>query len=81
MLFDPISPRILGAGLVSEESIPELRVVTVSIEQPVRLIRLLQLPLVHGVTQPAVIRLASELQYTARHHDGIPSAASPLTSG
>lgn len=69
---------MLGAGLVGEEPIPKLRVVTVSIEQPVRSIRLLQLPLVHGVTQPAVIRLASEIQYTARHHhDGDPVRGEP----
>lgn len=62
----------LVAGFVGEEPIPELRVVAVRVEQCVRPIRLIQVPLTHGVTQPAVIRLASKLQNPARHRDGNP---------
>ena len=69
----PIRHRLAHvAGFVSEEPISELRVVTVSIEQRVRPIRLLQLPPRHRITQPAVVGLASELQYPARHHDRNP---------
>ena len=69
----PVRHRLaLVAGFVGKEAIPELRVVAVGVEQGVRPIRLIQVPLTHGVTPPAVIRLASKLQNPARHHDGNP---------
>ena len=68
---------VLVAAFVDEAPIPELRVATVSIEQRVRAIHFLQLTPRDGVTQPAVVRLTSERQYPARHHDSNPVSGEP----
>ena len=55
------------AGLVRQQPVPELRVVTVRVEQRVRAIRLHHLTRGDGVRQPPVVGLTGELEHPARH--------------
>src|SRR5690554_2102262 len=70
-----------AGSLVGQEPVTELRVVSVSVEQGVRQVRLLELPGAHRGLQPAVVWLSCELEDPHVTTTGIPSAASSLTSG
>jgi hypothetical protein len=61
-----------GSGFVGEEAVPELRVVTMSIEQGRGPIGLGDLAGGDRCGQPPVIGLASELEHPVRHHHGHP---------
>lgn len=50
----------------------ELRVITVRVEQGVRAMRLIELPIRDRVRKPAVVGLTGELEDPARHHHGNP---------
>ena len=63
-------PMILG--LLAQVAVAELRVVAVGIEQRIRPMRLDKLSVGHRIGQPAIVGLASELQYPARHRHGNP---------
>src|SRR5699024_1883256 len=56
----------------SQVPVPELRVITVGIEQGVGPIRLIHLSFRDRRCQPSVVRLAGELQDPARHRHGDP---------
>lgn len=65
--------RLAGvAGLLDEVAVPELGVITVGIEQGVGAVSLDEFGVGDGFGQPAIIGLASELEYPARHRDGEP---------
>jgi hypothetical protein len=74
-----VRPHI--GGLVDQEPVAELRVVSVGVEQRIGLIRLGQLGGGDGVGQPPLVRLPCELEDRHVTATGIPSAASSLTSG
>lgn len=69
------------ADLVVQEPVPELGVVTLSIEQGIGPVRPLILDRRGGMLQPPVVELVSDLQHPARNRDRRPSTASSLTSG
>ena len=58
------------ACFVGQETVVELRVVTVGIEQRVRAVGLRDLGSGDGVLQPAVVGLAGEIKHPTRHRDG-----------
>ena len=60
-----------AAGFIGEEAVPELRVISVRVEQGIGPVGLGELSAGDGVTKPPVARVASELEYSA----------SSLTSG
>lgn len=65
--------RLAGIGcLFDKVAVAELRVILVSIEQGIGAIRLDDLSVGDGIGPPAVVRLAGELEYPARHRDGDP---------
>ncbi|MGW6403342.1 DDE-type integrase/transposase/recombinase [Streptomyces sp. NPDC055134] len=65
------SPR--AAGLISQEAVSELRVVTVGIEQRVRAMRLIEHGTGRRLFAPAVVGLPGELEDPARDRDGNPA--------
>ena len=69
------------SGLVGQQAVAELGVVLVGVEQRVRSVSPGRLSYGDRGCQSAVVGLAGELQHPARHRDGSPVAASPLTAG
>lgn len=59
-----------GSGRVGEEPIAELRVIAVRVEQGVGQMRVGALDIGDRALQPAVVRLASDVEPPARHRDG-----------
>ena len=69
----PLSHRRPGIpGCLDQVAVAEFRVVAVGVEQGVGPMRLEILSIGHGGGQPAVVGLAGELVYPARHRDGDP---------
>lgn len=66
---------------MTEEPIAERRVPNVGIVQGIDPVRLNPLSGRDGLIEPAVVRLARELQDPTRNRDGDTASASPLTSG
>ena len=58
------------AGLVGQELVAELRVVTVGVEQRVGQVRLLELPGGHRTRPSPVVGLSCEREDPTRHRDG-----------
>jgi hypothetical protein len=59
-----------AAGLVGQEPLAELRILSVRVEQRVRACGPLELGIGHGTFEPAVVGLAGEFQDPARDRDG-----------
>ena len=69
----PVSHRLPDVtGLICEETVPDLWVVAVNIEQRVRPIRFDDLTIGGGIEQPPVVGLASKRENPARHRDRDP---------
>lgn len=60
------------AQLVGDQAIPELRVITMSVDRGVGRIGVDQVPLAHGSSHPGVVRLPGEPQHPAGHRDRHP---------
>lgn len=77
----PFGDRDIGiAGHVDEEPVPEIRGVVIHVEQRVRAVPVRELGRAHGVAQPPLVGLTSQLQHPTNTATGAPSAASSLTS-
>jgi len=57
---------------VGDEPVTELRIVTVHVEDRVQQMRIVPVPLVHRVSEPAVVRLGREAQHPAGHRHAKP---------
>lgn len=66
---------------MKEVAVPELGVLVVGVEEGVGAVGLDEFGDGVRLGQPAVIRLAGELEYPARRRAGVPSAASSFTGG
>lgn len=78
----PVRHHSIGATrLISRESVVELRVVTVRVEQRLCVIRLLQHSVGHRLVEPAVVGPSGEHEHPARNSDGHHVPANSFTSG
>lgn len=69
----PLGHGLTGLGcLVDEEPVPELGVLAVGVEQRVGSVGLDQFGVGDRARQPAVVGLAGDPEYPARHRDGNP---------
>ena len=67
----PLAHGLTGLGcLVDEEPVAELGVLAVGVEQSVGAVGLDQLGVGDRGREPAVVGLAGDLEYPARHRDG-----------
>ena len=69
----PVTAAVPGAaGLISEQAVAELGIVTMGVEHGIGQVRLLEVPVGDRVGEPAVVGLAGELEDPARHRHGDP---------